>query len=273
MSKQANSNFAVFRFAAIICLVCSLVVSAAAVSLRSIQEKNALNEKRINILIAAGLAEAGKKMTAQEIEERFEKITPVVVNLESGELASDKDPATYNMYQAAESKDEGKALTNDPANIKRIAEAGSAYLLIENDKISRVILPVQGYGLWSTMYGFTALSYEDEGDHATIKGLTFYQQGETPGLGARITEPAWQAQWDGVSPYDNQGKPRVEVVKNASPDKDWQVDAISGATLTSRGVQNLMNFWLGEQGYKPFLNRIQEGEITAETVKEAGNRS
>lgn len=271
MSKQANSNFAVFRFAAIVCLVCSLFVSAAAVSLRGIQQKNALNEKRINILIAAGLAEAGQKLKAKEIEERFAKITPVVVNLESGEIVTDKDPAKYDMYKAAESKDEGEALSNDPANIKRIAKDGSAYLLIDGDKIERVILPVQGYGLWSTMYGFTALSLDEK---ATIKGLTFYQQGETPGLGARITEPAWQAQWDGVNPYGENGEPRIEVAKNANPDKDWQVDAISGATLTSRGVQNLMNFWLGKQGYEPFLRRIQDGEITAKSAEEkAGERS
>lgn len=269
MSK-ADSNFAVFRFAAIICLVCSLVVSAAAVSLRGIQQKNALNEKRINILIAAGLAESGEHLKAKEIEARFTKITPVVVNLESGEIVTDKDPTNYDMYQAAQSKDEGHALNDDPANIKRIAKDASAYLLIEDNKIQRVILPVQGYGLWSTMYGFTALSFDKQ---ATVKGLTFYQQGETPGLGARITEPGWQAKWDGVNPYDKQGKPRIQVVKNANPNKDWQVDAISGATLTSRGVENLMNFWLGQQGYEPFLRRIQDGEITAQSVEQAGKRS
>lgn len=270
MSKQANSKIAVFRFAAIVCLICSLVVSAAAVSLRSIQEKNALNEKRVNILIAAGLADSGQKLTAKEINERFEKITPVVVDLETGDIVTDKDPVSYDMYQAAQNNDEGRALSNDPANIKRIAKDGSAYLLIENGDIQRVILPVQGYGLWSTMYGFTSLTLDDK---AVIKGLTFYQQGETPGLGARITEPQWQAEWEGIEPYNDQGTPHIQVTKSASPDKNWQVDAISGATLTSRGVEHLMNFWLGQEGYKPFLTRIQDGEITAETVSEAANKS
>lgn len=265
MSKETDSKLAVFRFAAIVCLICSLVVSAAAVSLRSIQQKNALNEKRINILVAAGLAEPGSELKGKEIEARFKQITSVVVNLKTGELVSDKDPASYDMYKAAESKKEGHTLQDDPANIKRIAEDGSAYLLIKDGKIERVILPVQGYGLWSTMYGFTALSLDNQ---ATIKGLTFYQQGETPGLGARITEPQWQAKWDGVNPkYDDNGQAHIQVVKSANPDKDWQVDGISGATLTSRGVEHLMNFWLGKQGYEPFLRRIQDGSITASSIE------
>lgn len=268
MSTPNNSKLRIFAFAASVCLVCSLVVSTAAVSLRSTQEKNALNEKRINILVAAGLAQPGERLRAATINERFEQVTPVVVEFASGELVEDKDPETYDMYAAAQSSDEGRALADDPASIKRIAKDGSAYLLIKDDHIERVILPVQGYGLWSTMYGFTALTL-DSG--AEITGLTFYSHGETPGLGALITDPRWQAQWEGVIPYNDNGQPQIQVVKSGARSERGQVDAISGATLTSRGVEYLMNFWLGEQGYESFIQHIKDGEITASTV--AANHS
>lgn len=264
MSTQNNSNLRVFAFAAGVCLVCSLVVSAAAVSLRGIQEKNALNEKRINILVAAGLANAEESLSAKAINEKFEHIVPVVVDLKTGKLVYKKDPAGYDMYAAANKPGQGHALKNDPAGIKRIANDGSAYLLMKDGAIERVILPVQGYGLWSTMYGFASLELDGQ---YKITGIAFYKHGETPGLGARITDPTWQAQWDGVLPFKN-NSPDIQVVKTGAQKQKGQVDAISGATLTSRGVQNLMNFWLGKQGYNAFLQHIKDGDITAKSLTE-----
>ncbi|UJF24129.1 Na(+)-translocating NADH-quinone reductase subunit C [Suttonella sp. R2A3] len=270
MSTPNNSKIRILAFAAGVCLVCSLVVSTAAVALRDTQEKNQLNEKRINILVAAGLAEPGERLRAAAINERYEKITPVVVDFASGELAKHDDPGAYDMYAAAQDKKTGHAVENDPASIKRMADEGSAYLLIKDDRIERVILPVQGYGLWSTMYGFTAMTL-DEG--AEITGLTFYSHGETPGLGARITDPSWQKQWEGVVPYNDNGEPQIHMVKGSAKAEHGQVDAISGATLTSRGVENLMNFWLGEQGYESFVRHIQDGEITASSITSANSGS
>lgn len=262
-----TSNFSIFRFATLVCLVCSLVVSAAAVSLRGIQEKNALNEKRINILIAAGLAQSGEQLSAVEIDKRYAEIVPVVVDFKTGEIDGAIDVNTYDMYAAAQDTQAGRALADDPASIKRIAHKGSAYLLVEGDDIKRVILPVQGYGLWSTMYGFTALDFAN--NTSTITALTFYAHGETPGLGAEITNPVWLEKWKGASPYDAAGRPHIKVPKRANPAHDNEIDSISGATLTSNGVQNLMNFWLGEQGYEAFIKRIQEGKIRAADVAPA----
>lgn len=265
MSNE-KSSIGILKFAGIVCLVCSLVVSTAAVSLRGIQQRNADNEKKINILRAAGLVDPEKKLSTKAINEKFARIIPLVVNLKTGELDAAKDALTYDMYAQAQSK-EGQVLKDDPANIKRIAKDGSAYVLIDNDQITRVILPVQGYGLWSTMYGFTSLSLQEK--QPTITGITFYQQGETPGLGARIAEPAWQKQWEGVEPYDESGSVQVDVSKHRNPGMKNQVDAIAGATLTSNGVEHLMNFWLGEQGYKPFLDRLQAGKITIADLRNA----
>lgn len=253
-----NSKLQIFKFATMVCLVCSLVVSATAVALRTKQEQNALNEKRINILRAAALAKTGEKLKASEIDALFEKITPVVVNLKTGELDTAKDAASYDMYLAANTAGEGRALSEDPASIKRIANDGSAYLLIVNDQIERVILPIQGYGLWSTMYGFTALTLED---NVAISSITFYAHGETPGLGAEITNPKWQSKWVGLKPYTTSGQAHIVVAKNADVSKGNEVDAIAGATLTSRGVEHLVNFWLGEQGYQRFIENLVSGKI------------
>lgn len=269
MSTEQQSKLQVLKFATIVCLACSLVVSASAVALRGLQEKNALNEKRINILKAAGLVSGDEKLSSKEIAAKFKEIIPVVVNFETGELDASKNPQTYDMYAAAQVPSESRALTDDPASIKRQAYDGTAYILVEGDKIKRIILPIQGYGLWSTLYGFTSL---DLSKTPEIGGITFYQQSETPGLGAEITNPTWQAKWEGIKPYNAQGQPDIRVVKNAAAGSGNQVDAISGATLTSRGVQNLMNYWLSNQGYRKFIENVENGKITINEMRQAAEK-
>ena len=267
MSEKKQSALGVLKFATIVCLICSLLVSTAAVSLRSFQKQNADNEKKINILRAAGLAGAEEHLSTEQINDKFRQIIPLVIDLQTGKPVSDKNPLTYDMYNAARSESEGHALTDDPASIKRLAKDGVAYVVAEGDHISRLILPIQGYGLWSTMYCFTALSFKDK--QPEITGITFYQHAETPGLGARITEPEWQAKWAGIIPYDDSGAPQVDLVKVRNLSAKNQVDAIAGATLTSNGVEHLMNFWLGEQGYKPLVDHIRNGEISLADLREA----
>lgn len=93
----------------------------------------------------------------------------------------------------------------------------------------------------------------------TIKGISFYQHKETPGLGARIEEADWRAQWEGIESYDENGNVATGVTKAGSSRENW-VDGISGATLTGRGVTNFIQFWLGEQGYKPYLDNQRNGK-------------
>ena len=267
MSEKKQSALGILKFATIVCLFCSLFVSTAAVSLRGFQKQNAENEKKVNILRAAGLAGAEERLSTKQINEKFAQIIPLVIDLKTGEPARDKNPLTYNMYSAAQSDNEGHALTDDPAGIKRIAKEGLAYVVADGDQISRLVLPIQGYGLWSTMYGFTALSFKDK--QPTLTGITFYQHAEPPGLGARITEPEWQEKWANIVPYDDNGNPHIDLVKVRNHEAKNQVDAIAGATLTSNGVEHMMNFWLGEQGYKPLVDHIRNGEITLANLRDA----
>ncbi len=147
----------------------------------------------------------------------------------------------------------------DLASIKRQAKFAAVYLVEEKGGIEKVILPVHGLGLWSTLYGFIAL---DAKDLTTIKGLVFYEHAETPGLGGEVDNPNWKALWNGKQAFDESGRVRIEVIKGSvnpgNSEARYQVDGLSGATLTARGVDNMLKYWLGENGFGPFLARLKE---------------
>ncbi len=254
MSRDRDSvqNIIIVAFA--VCLVCAVVVSAAAVVLRPMQQQNVELDMKANILQAAGLRDP-----SMSVEEQFESIETRVINLRTGEFADDIDPDEFNQRQAARNPQTSRALSSgeDIAGLSRLEEYSLVYISRdESGEIGVLILPVRGYGLWSTMYGFLAL----EDDLNTIAGLGFYEHGETPGLGGEITNPNWVAQWPGKEIYNESGDVAVNVVGTAPEEHD--IDAISGATLTSRGVENLMEFWMGEQGFKPFLQNLESGEVS-----------
>ncbi len=238
-----------------VCLVASMVVSSAAVSLRPVQEANQLKDKQINVLQVAGIYEPGIDVT-----EAFAAFEPHVLELSTGNFVDDRfDPTTFDDQAAASDPDLSIALDDDPAGIGRQAQYRVVYLLRDDaGGLDKAILPLHGYGLWSTMYGFIAL--ENNGND--IYGLQFYQHGETPGLGAEIDNPRWRALWSGKRLRDDSGEIQITVAKSqpaAGP--DFYVDALAGATLTSVGVDNLVRFWMGDAGYGPFLAKMQAGEI------------
>ena len=136
-------------------------------------------------------------------------------------------------------------------------EEKTVYLVMDGDKIERVVLPIEGSGLWGMMYGFLAV----EGDGQTAYGIRFYEHQETPGLGANVDNPAWQAKWRGKQLLDSRGNPEIQIVKGkAPPDSDYQIDGLAGATLTGRGVQSFVQRWLGKEGFGPFLRRLQRAQ-------------
>ena len=118
---------------------------------------------------------------------------------------------------------------------------------------------MHGKGLWSTMYGYVAL----ERDGSTVRGVTFYEHGETAGLGGEVSNPIWNAKWVGKETTGPEGEILFRVARGAvepgSPGEEHAVDGLSGATLTSNGVTYLIKYWLGEQGFGPFLERFREG--------------
>lgn len=239
-----------------LCLVASMVVSATAVSLRPLQEKNAALDKQVNVLQVAGVYEEGIDVPAA-----FAEFEPHVLELETGEFTDEFDAATFDDRAAADDPALSAELDNDPAGIARQSDYVTVYLLRDDaGALDKVILPVYGYGLWSTLYGFIAV--EEDGN--TIYGLQFYEHAETPGLGAEVDNPRWKTLWRDkkLRTDEGEGELAITVAKTQPPEgAEYHVDALSGATLTSRGVDNLVRFWMSEEGFEPFLERVRAGEI------------
>lgn len=262
MSKPKSNNAKTISVALTLCLVCSVLVSAAAVGLKPAQVENARLDRNKNILVAAGMYDA-KSDTADDVTERFKDFEVKIIDLNKGNYVDDDalkaagipDRNDYDATQATKNKALSDDLgENDPASIGRKPKYAKVY--VKNDDAGKpeiIVLPIQGYGLWGTIYGFLTL----ESDMNTIKGISFYEHKETPGLGARIEEPEWRAKWSGIHSYDDEGNVATGVTKAGNPKDNW-VDGISGATLTSRGVSNMIQFWLGDQGYKPYLDRLRK---------------
>lgn len=260
MSKVKETPIRTLMVALVMCLVCSVAVSAAALILRPAQQENALVDRQRAVLEIAGLWQPG--MSSDEIREVFDaKVTPRLVDMRSGQFSDAHDPHTFDQNKA--SKDSGLSSTipaaRDIASIRRLEHYAVVYVIEHDGQMDRLILPVRGYGLWSTMYGFVAL----QPDLDTVAGLGFYQHGETPGLGGEIDNPNWQAKWVGKKVYDD-GQAALRVIKGSvnpeNPQADYQVDAIAGATLTGNGVTHMIQFWLGENGFGPFLKKLAAGE-------------
>jgi Na+-transporting NADH:ubiquinone oxidoreductase subunit C len=240
-----------------LCIVCSVIVSTAAVMLKPTQEVNQALDRKRNILAAAGMMDPGRT-----VEEQFAQIQTRVVDLRTGRFTDDVDPAEYDQIKA--SKDPEMSTRLDPkediAKIFRREHYALVYLA-EDDKgeLNRVILPVHGYGLWGTLYGFIAL----ERDANTVAGLGFYQHKETPGLGGEVDNPRWKGLWPGKKVYDD-GEVELTVLKGTadpqSANAAYEVDGLAGATLTTRGVSNLVHYWLGDSGFAPFLENLKAGE-------------
>ena len=234
-----------------LCLFCSMIVSLAAVKLKSIQEENQVRDKQKNILQVAGLYSEG-----MNIDESFGSFEPRIVDIESGLFTDKFNPRTFNDLKASSNPSLSIALEDDPASIGRRSNFVTVYLLKNNDgTIDKLILPIHGYGLWSTLYGFVAL----EEDTNEIFGLQFYKHAETPGLGAEVDNPKWKAQWKGKNLRDKDEKLMIQVSKTPGPSK-YHIDAIAGATLTSNGVNSLVRFWVGEAGFKKFLTNFKNGK-------------
>lgn len=261
MSEQKETIGRTLLVALAVCLVCSVFVSGAAVVLKHDQQVNALLDKQRSILRIAGMIDANAN--AVEVRRVFSQdITPRLVDLRTGRFSDAHDPRSFDPLKAAQDPSLSRTLpaASDIATIRRQERYSVTYLVEKDGRIDTLILPVRGYGLWSTLYGFIAL----KNDLKTVSGFGFYQQAETPGLGGEVDNPRWLAQWPGKQVYDDDGQMAVTVVKGGvkpgSPQASHQVDAIAGATLTSRGVQNLLHFWLGADGFGPFLQNLRKGD-------------
>jgi Na+-transporting NADH:ubiquinone oxidoreductase subunit C len=259
--SQKDTLGGTIKVAVILSLLFSVVISTAAVVLKPIQMENRALDLNRSILKVAGFGQ-DSPLTGKEISTLMsEKMEARLVDLDTGEFVDDVNGMsvdTYDQRKAEKDPALSKALNEDPAGIKRREKYAKVYILSENDEIKRVVLPVRGYGLWSTLRGFLSL----ESDLETVGSLEFYEHAETPGLGGEVDNPLWKGLWPGKKVYDDTGKVALrlkkgKVVSGEKGEKNM-VDGLAGSTLTSNGVTNLVQYWLKEDGYQKFLEKLKE---------------
>ena len=253
-----------------LCLVCAVLVSFAAVALKPLQIDNKAADMKKNILDVAGLLEEGANINtafAQKIEAK-------IVDLETGAYVENINADEYDQRKAAKDPAQSIAIPKDKdiAHICVKAKYAKVFLVKDGGKLKSIILPMHGYGLWSTLYGFLSL----EADGQTVQSINFYDQQETPGLGGEVVNPNWRALWKGKKVYAESeqhsadkgsiseasvGEPALSLIKGAvdttRPGSQYQVDGLAGATLTSTGVTNLVRYWMGDEGFAPYLKKVR----------------
>lgn len=248
---RRESDLRTFVIALVVAALCSFLVSGAAVVLKPLQEKNKELERKKNVLIAGGLYKEGT-----DIEAVFESIDIVFADMKTGDRADGSVDNYFNNFKKLSTGSTAIDLSkkDDIAGIRSIPSKIPVFMVRSAEgSVEKVILPVYGSGLWSTMYGFLAL----EDDLNTVAGITFYEHAETPGLGGEIDNPQWKAGWEGKEIYED-GDVALSIVKGGAKG-EHQIDSISGASLTSRGVENTIRFWLGDKGFAEFLNNLKGG--------------
>ena len=238
-----------------LCLVCAVLVSLATVALRPLQGYNKALDMKKNILDVAGLLDENT-----DIDKAFqERIESKIVDLKTGDYIDSINVDDYDQRKAAKDPAQNEVIPvdKDIASIRTKAKYTKIFLVKNGDKLQSIILPINGYGLWSTMYGFLAL----EADAQTVQSINLYDQGETPGLGGEVVNPNWRALWKGKKVYSDKGDVALTLVKGgvdeSRPDAVYKVDGLAGATLTSRGVSNLIQYWMGQEGFATYLNKIR----------------
>ena len=239
-----------------VAFVCALLVSVVSVSLRPVQQAN-VEAERIRQLVHEALSGIDTTLQSENLEARM-------VELDSGEFDESVDPATFDAEAAASNPQTSVEIPreHDLARLKRRATQAPVYLLRGNDgAIHTIILPISGRGYQSILRAWLLL----DGDATSVRALKIYEQGETPGVGSRVEDADWLAQWRGRPIYDDDGVLRLGVMTRGGADSAeyarYKVDSISGATRTARGVDGMVRFWLGDFGFGPFLGRIREGKV------------
>lgn len=263
-STKVNSTGYTIFFTAIVGLVCATLVSVAAVMLQPMQDANARLYMEKNVLIAADLVDSGQSLSIEQVDQLFDAhVVTRLIDLETGQVL-DVDPAKARQFDQ-------RAARNDPAmsdvapeneaGVRRLPERAPVYFIQRDGALSQVVIPVDGLGMWGTVYGFMSLA----ADGKTVEGVTFYEHKETPGLGAEIANPEWQAVWEGRVAYDENGNVELRIIKGQAgpPSEDpHKIDGLAGSTVTGDAVTRFVQFWLGQQGFQPFLERLSEGEFT-----------
>lgn len=253
LSQPNESRVKTIAVAFLLSVVCAAMVTGATVLLRPIQAANRAAEQQLRLesLLASipGMSEIVK-------EAGGDALSSVVVDLETGRAVPDMTVA--ELQDALDDPANWKQLTpeQDVAGIGARPDLSQAYILRDGDSVSLLILPILGAGYNGPISAMLAL----RGDMHTIAGLTITEQSETPGLGARIEEEAWQAKFAGKRLVDESGELRFNVTRGPAGSQ-FEVDGITGATRTSNAITRMIRFWAGPLGYGPLIAAVQRGEF------------
>ncbi len=247
-----------FVFAAIICVVCGVLVSTSAVSLKEKQDFNAALDKKKNVLIAAGLIEDGEPTDAVKIDGLFANIESVAINLENGTEDPTFDLEGYDQVKASQDPDRSFTAPANRSAIKRVPTHAQIFKVNDDaGTLQQIVIPIEGLGLWGTLYGFLAV----DADLDTVRGITYYLHKETPGLGGEVDNTRWKAKWPGRKIYGPDGGVEIAVIKGeAAPaaEAPFKIDGLSGATITGQGVTKMLDFWMGDRGFGPYIKSLKQ---------------
>ena len=259
--------------ATVLCLVCAFVVSASAVALRPLQKTNAQLDKKNNILKVTGFTD--EEISEIGISELFEqRFQATIIDFNTGEEASEacaeamteagkaftEIVAEYDQFWASKSKKPSVSdeleRKEDKCGIKYREKYSHVFKLMSADgtKVEKYVFPIRGNGLWSLMQGFLAV----EPDFQTVAGITFYDQAETPGLGGEVMNEEWKKKWKDKQVYKGETI-ALKVLKGDQTANPNGVDGLSGATITSNGVSNMIKYWLGPSGFGPYIEKTKAG--------------
>jgi Na+-transporting NADH:ubiquinone oxidoreductase subunit C len=244
----------------LVALAASTLVSATVVILRPIQLNNKLLARSGNVMHLTGLFAPETVPSDEEMLSLYKGLDTRIVNIDEAAFDPGIDPYSFDERRAAGDPELSMEIPPelDLAKLGRRTRLVPSYLVWKDGEFDRIILPMHGSGMWSTLYGYIAL----ESDFNTIADATFYEQNETPGLGDQVTRPDWLALWRGRRIFGDSGEPRFAVaggrVDPGSPSALYNVDALTGATVTADAVTNLVQYWFGPHGYQPFLEQLRE---------------
>ncbi|MED5374785.1 MAG: NADH:ubiquinone reductase (Na(+)-transporting) subunit C [Myxococcota bacterium] len=261
---QLDSTGYIVGFAGAVCLVASVFVSGAAVALKDKQDANKILDQQKKVLTVSGLIQDANDsgsnddevgaLEASAVQGFFSdgSVSPEFVKLPGAQGDCESlDLVSYDQKKATKEPSMSFEVEANDAKVTRLPNCAKVYR-IKTDDGERLILPITAPGLWSTLYGFMAV---DAADGNTVKGLIFYEHGETPGLGGEVDNSRWRGLWPGRKIFDG-GSVALGVKKGqaGTPAEDpYNVDGLSGATLTSNGVTKGIHFWMGEAAYGPLL--------------------
>lgn len=255
MSSNKETVGKTLGFVLVVCLVCAALVSVSAIGLKPLQQANKLLDKQTKILEASGLLEKA----GTDIVGTYAKFVDAkMIDLKTGAII-EGDTDMFDERSDARDASKSTKPENDIAGLSRRADRAVIYLIKDDaGHLDTVVLPIVGSGLWDLMYGFVGLAP----DLNTVQSVVYSDLKETPGLGAEVLNPKWKALWPGKKMYNEQGEPAIQLVKGGAKEGDVNgVDALSGATLTSNGVTSTLRFWLGAEGYGPFVTKFKDGGL------------